>query len=76
MKYAQIQPKKDLSNQIAHEVIAKSDLAQLTLEKEFESFKDNMYRNMSDELEQYKEANVVSTLLAIFKSVVILQQPG
>ena len=76
MKYAQIQPKEDLSNQIAHEVIAKSDLAQLTLEKEFESFKDNMYRNLSDELEQYKEANVVSTLLAIFKSVVILQQPG
>ena len=65
-----------MSNQIAHEVIAKGDLAQLTLEKEFESFKDNMYRNMSDELEQYKEANVVSTLLAIFKSVVILQQPG
>lgn len=66
----------DLSNQIALEVIANGDLAQLTLEKEFESFKDNMYRNMSDELEQYKEANVVSTLLAIFKSVVILQQPG
>ena len=61
---------------MAQEIIASGDLARTTLEKEFESFKDNMYRNMSDELEQYKEANVVSTLLATFKSVVILQQAG
>ena len=60
-----------LSNHLSSEILANSDLATKTVNAEFVSYQQNMYRDQSEELESFKESNVNSTILAIFKSIVV-----
>ena len=64
-----------LSNHLASEILANSDLATKTVNIEFVSYQQNMFRDQSEELENFKESNVNSTILSVFKSIVVTNEP-